>query len=144
MAKATRAEVLRDLIVSLEQKAVIGHAIGSDELKRPLEDLKAEREALREKSSVEDHARAESESAEHYQAKRDARREAARKLIAHHTPDELRQLRSAVKQRLLDVKLEYENLSAALQVVESNERLQAMLDSVTPEEREAFLESLQG
>lgn len=142
MAKPNRAEELRDLIVSLEQKAVIGLAIGSDELKRPLEELKAEREELKAKTAKEDHARAEAEAASHRQAKRDACRDAARKLMAQHTPDEIRELRAAARGRMLAAKREYEHLSAAVQVLESNERLQAVLAQVTPEEREAFLETL--
>ncbi len=138
-AKQARVEVLRDLIVSLEHKCVIGKAIGSDELKRPIADLRAERDALRAELATDPN---EGARAARQQAKRDARREAARKLTAKHTPEELVALRAEARKRLLAAKLEYDHLSAAVQVVESNQRLQAMLDAVTPEEREEFLASI--
>jgi Mg/Co/Ni transporter MgtE len=138
-AKQARVEVLRDLIVSLEHKCVIGKAIGSDELKRPIEELRAEREALRAELAKDPNADAR---AARQQARRDARRDAARKLTAKHTPDELTSMRADARKRMLAAKLEYDHLSAAVQVVESNQRLQKMLDAVTPEEREEFLASL--
>ncbi len=137
--KQERVEVLRDLIVSLEHKCVVGKAIGSDELKRPVADLRAERDALRAELATDTN---EAARTARLQAKRDARRDAARKLTAKHTPDELAALRAEARKRMLAAKLEYDHLSAAVQVVESNQRLQAMLDSVTPEEREEFLASV--
>lgn len=143
MDKQARLETLRDLIVSLDTKVVIGRAIGSDELKRPLSDLRAERDALAAELNADWNDNAEAESVAHQQAKRDAKREAARKLVDTHTPEKLAELRAAARKRMLDAKLEYEHLSAAVQFVDLGLKFQAVLDGATPEEREAFEALLQ-
>ena len=133
-----RVEVLRDLIVSLKHGVVIGRAIGSDELKRPLAELESERDAIKAELSAEAHAKAEHDRDVMLATKAETKRTNVRELVAANDEQKIRTARLAVRDEIQELKAEYEALSGALQYIETGNRVQALYDALTTEEREAF------
>jgi hypothetical protein len=137
-ANQARVELLRDLIVSLKHGVVIGKAIGSDELKRPLAELEGERDALKAELSADAHAKAEQDRVVLLATKTEAKRASVRELVAANDEQKIRAARLAVRAELEELKAEYEALSGALQYLEAGARVQTLYDGLSPEEREAF------
>ena len=142
MLKQARLETLRDLIVSKEGGAVIGKAIGSDEVKRELHDLREEYHALKLEVHGEQNERADRARKEAMKAAADARRVKVREL-AKRPLSELHQRRLALKAVITDAQDELAEYSSAVSFLEAGERLKAQLAAATDEEREA-LAALQG
>lgn len=137
MTEQTRLETLRDLIISKTSGVVIGKAIGSDELKRSIGDLCAERDAL--KNELHSHANAKAEKdRETMLAAMDAQKRQAVKALVSRSREELTKERDEVKAKLAALRISYSHLSAALQYLDAGDRVKSMYEALSPEEREAF------
>jgi hypothetical protein len=137
MLKQARLETLRDLIVSKQGGAVIGKAIGSDEVKRELTDLREEYHALKlevhaEQNERAERARKEAMTAAAEQRRRKVRELAKQPLVALHAR------RTALKAVIFDAQDELAEYSAAVSFLEAGERLKTLLATATDEEREAL------
>jgi hypothetical protein len=138
MDKQARAETLRDLIISKESNVVIGKAVGSDEIKRDIADLRAEREALQSELHGELNARAEREREKLLASLDESKREAVKGLVASTSRDQIEAERNALRAKMAADRLRYSHLSGALQYLDTGARIKAMYEKLSPEEREAF------
>lgn len=138
MDKQARAEQLRDLIISKESSVVIGKAVGSDEIKRDLADLRAEREALQGELHGELNAKAERAREKLLASLDESKREAVKGLVASASRDQIEAERNALRTKMAADRLRYSHLSGALQYLDAGARIKALYENLSPEEREAF------
>jgi len=137
MDKQARLEELRDLIVSKTGSAVIGKAIGSDEVKRPLPELRAEYNALKSDVHSEHNERAEQARKAAQDTLSENRKRRVRQL-ASQSVSALKARRVALKEVIVNAQEELAEYSAAVSFIEAGERLKALLAAATDEEREAL------
>jgi hypothetical protein len=133
-----RVKVLRDLVHSKKEGVVVGHAVGSDEIKRPLAELQAEYDTLRKELHADGHAKSANALEALLVNRKEEKRGAVLGLIKDLTYEEIIERRAKAREAQLAAKLEYERLSAAKHFIEAGQRLEAALAAATPEEREAY------
>jgi hypothetical protein len=122
-----RIEQLRDQIV-------LGNTTGQN-----VDELFAEREALKRDRDAELIEKAETERAAHVEALNAQLKSAARALIDKLTWEQICEQRAAARVEWLKAKARFDQLSRAKQFIEAGKRLDAELAKATDEEREAWL-----
>ena len=138
-----RIEDLRDMIVSLDGDRVVPRvkrdkALRDEMNSKSLEELRFERDKLKLQRDGDNEAELQERHEARQEAKAQAVKDAAVKLLDEHSFDELVGLREAAREAMLGTKMEYEQLSRAVQFHEAKRRVDEKIASLSPEDREAW------